>query len=81
MASLTTRISRASHRALREMSESSGEPMQAIIEKAIEEYRRKHFWQRVNEAYAALRKNRKAWRDELKERKAWEATLSDGLKD
>ena len=32
-------------------------------------------------AYARLKKDKKAWREELKERSAWEATLSDGLED
>jgi len=30
---------------------------------------------------AALRKNSKAWKEEIKERELWEQTLSDGLED
>jgi hypothetical protein len=34
-----------------------------------------------NHAYARLRANPEAWAEELKERKAWEGTLADGLQD
>ena len=33
------------------------------------------------EDFAALRRDKAAWEDELRERRAWDATLSDGLED
>jgi hypothetical protein len=51
--------------------------MQIILDLAIEEYRRQRFIQEANEAYAALRKNSKAWKAELSERKEWDATMAD----
>lgn len=53
--------------------------MQAILDQAIEQYRRQIFLQEANQAYAALRKNSEAWATELEERKAWDLTLADGL--
>lgn len=44
----------------------------------IEEYRHQRLLQETNEAYAALRKNPKAWKAELAERKEWDATMADG---
>ena len=35
----------------------------------------------LNEDFAALRRDETAWEDELRERRAWDATLSDGLED
>jgi len=49
------------------------------LEKAFEAYRRKRMLEAGNEAYAALRKNRKAWGQELAERRLWESTSADGL--
>jgi hypothetical protein len=53
--------------------------MQKILEQAIEEYRRRRFLDDVNRAYEALRNDPTAWAEELEERAAWDATISDGL--
>lgn len=53
--------------------------MKAILEKAIEAYRRRHFLIEVNKAYAALRQGPKAWALVEKERAEWDVTLGDGL--
>ncbi len=42
--------------------------MQAILETAIEEYRRQRFLHEANAAYAALRNDPKQWKEELAER-------------
>ena len=82
MPSVTTRISEKSHDLLRSLAKQSGRSMQSVIDEALEEYRRRQFLHRSNAAFPRLRRNRKAWRLEEEERKAWEATLGDGdLKD
>jgi predicted transcriptional regulator len=81
MPGLTVRINDSAHATLRALSKRRREPMQAILAQAIEEYRRKTLLEDANRAYAALRKNPKAWREEEKERRAWDATLADGLAD
>lgn len=81
MTSTTVRVSEPTHRALRELSEQLDESMQGILDQAIEDYRRKRLLERANAAYAALRGNPEAWKDEQAEREAWEATLPDGLDD
>ena len=53
--------------------------MQAILEKAIEDYRRRRMFEAANSAYAALRKNPDAWKAEQAERAEWDATLMDGV--
>ena len=79
MASLTVRIGEEAHRVLREIAERSRESMQAVLAKAIEEYRRKSFLESANAAFAALRKDPKAWRRAQEERAAWDVTLRDDL--
>jgi predicted transcriptional regulator len=81
MQSLTVRITRSAHAALRALAEETDESMTEILEKAIEAYRKQRFLDGLNADFAALRKNQAAWEDELAERNEWDATLSDGLED
>jgi len=74
----TVRIREETKIILRKLAERTGQPMQAILDLAVEEYRRQRFLEEANEAYAALRRNHKAWKTELSERKEWDATLADG---
>ena len=81
MASTTVRISAEAKGALQKLSAQTGKKMQEILNEAVELYRRQLFLERANAAFAALRADPKAWADEEEERAAWEATLSDGMKD
>lgn len=75
------RISESTHATLRSVAVECGETMQAVLVKAIEEYRRRLFWERVDAASSDLRRDSAAWQEELSERRAWDATLADGLED
>ena len=79
MASLTVRINAITHKMLKALSELSGEPMSAVLDKAVEAHRRRQFLDGVAADFARLRKDPKAWRQELNERAEWDATLADGL--
>lgn len=73
------RISESTHSALRSLAAEHGESMQVVLDKAVEEYRRRCFWDQVDEAAGQLRKDAAAWNEELAERHAWDATLADGM--
>ena len=75
----TTRISQEARKILRELSEEENCTMQEIIDKALEEYRRKQFLEKSNQAYAKLRQNQEEWQEEKREREAWDNTQADGL--
>jgi predicted transcriptional regulator len=79
MGNTTVRISDATRQILREMAQIEGKPMQAILEEAVEALRRKRFLEEVNAAYASLRVDAKAWASIEGERRAWDATLLEGL--
>ena len=81
MGSTTVRLGISARAVLRELAAQSGDSMASVLEKAIECYRRQRFLEDANAAYAALRADPEAWRQEQEERLAWEATLSDGLDD
>jgi hypothetical protein len=44
---------------------------------AIERCRRQKFLEEVNASYAALKANRKKWKDEIAERELWGRTNAD----
>jgi hypothetical protein len=46
-----------------------------------EEYRRRQIMEQTNAAFAALRADPDAWREELAEREVWDRALLDGLGD
>lgn len=75
------RISEQAHQALREIARAEDSSMQSVLDKAVEEYRRRRFLEEVNAAYAALREDPEAWKEVEEERSAWDATLGDGLPD
>jgi len=77
--SATVRISEQSHQRLREMAAQSGEPMQTVIDKALENYRRQKFLSDCDAAYAALQQDPDAWKEYQNELKSFEGTLMDGL--
>ena len=81
MASSTVRIDSSTHKVLQSLSAQTGRKMQEIMSVAVELYRRQLFLEKVNAAFAALKTDPQAWKEEQEERAAWDAALLDGLKD
>ncbi|MBK8812718.1 MAG: toxin-antitoxin system protein [Acidobacteria bacterium] len=74
------RVSENTHEVLRSLSTREGKSMQDIIDKAIEDYRRKAFLEGLSNDYRLLRENPEAWKDHEEETALWDNTLMDGLK-
>ena|SRR5688572_11600150 len=75
----TVRIARATHELLREIARREKVPMQAILERALEAYRRQRFLEEVNEGYARMQADpaaRDAFDTELA---GWDHAIADGL--
>ena len=81
MSSQSVRINEASYRSLRRMARERGKSMQAVLEEVLQEYRRKRFWEETNAAFGAMRRQKRAWKQEQKERALWANALLDGVKD
>jgi predicted transcriptional regulator len=79
MTAPTIHISEAAQQVLQELAERTGQSTSEVLDKALEEYRRKLFFEQMNAGYAELRADPQAWADHLAERKQWDATLTDGL--
>ena len=75
----SARISGAAREMVRRIAAESGDSMQDVLEKAIELYRRQHFLEESNRAFAALRASPRNWQIERQERKKWEAASADDL--
>ena len=78
MKTATIRISESSRRILRELSQRDKRPMQAVLEQAIEAYRRQTFLAGLSADFTALRENEVEWQAEKAERATWDSTLADG---
>jgi len=49
------------------------------LDRAVELYRRERFLKAANAEFAALKEDRRGWKQYSDEREAWERTLGDGL--
>jgi molybdopterin synthase catalytic subunit len=78
---IPAKISGRSKKIIQEIVHETGETQIAVIEHAVMSYHREWRMQKINEAYDKLRKNKKAWKEELKERSIFEQTSEDGLED
>jgi len=79
MASTTVRVTAHTHAVLRELAAATGEPLQQVLEEAVERYRRERFFADLHAAYARLARDPTAWEAELDERAQLDRTLADGL--
>jgi hypothetical protein len=79
MASATVKIDAESYAKLKATADETGKPMTEVLAKAIDAYSRQSFLESLNADFAALRADPKKWNEELAERNAWTATLTDGL--
>jgi hypothetical protein len=79
MSEPTVPISEASHQILNELVEHTGQTPMMVLDKALDVYRRKLFFDRLNDGYSKLQADPEAWSQHLSERELWDATLMDGL--
>ena len=77
----TAKITSASYEILEMLAQELGQTRTAIIERALESYRRQYLLDKFNQAYDSLKSDPDAWGKELAERKSWDVTLADGLKE
>ncbi|WAM33807.1 ribbon-helix-helix protein, CopG family [Caldicellulosiruptor morganii] len=75
----TVRVDVETYEGLKKLASELNQPMQKIIQEALKEYKRKVMLSKTQEAFAALKENKKLWQEEIEERKLWENTLQDGI--
>jgi hypothetical protein len=79
MSTSTVPISETAHRILLELAEQTGLTATEVLDKALDAYQRKLFFEQLNAGYAELRADPEAWAALEAERKLWDSTLMDGL--
>lgn len=61
------------------MAEQTDSSLQEMLDRAIENERRRLLLEQTNQAYAKLRQNKKAWKAWRAELRELDATLGDGI--
>jgi hypothetical protein len=79
MSAPTVPISAAAHQLLKDLADQTGQTITEVLDRALDAYRRKVFFEQLNAGYAELRADPKAWAEHLAERQQLDATLMDGL--
>lgn len=79
MANPSVKLSPHTYSTLKALSSATGEPMQLILDRAVEEERRRRFFQEANASYARLQEDATAWAEYQSELEGWDVTLLDGL--
>lgn len=79
MGTVMVRVSEATRDRLKEMASADGESIQAVVDEAVDSYRKARYVEATNAAYAALKADPEARQEELEERRLWETTLMDGI--
>lgn len=74
-----TRILDGDHALLQELAASTGKQQQEIIHEALQAFHRDWMLDEINAAFAAMKRDDTAWRDEQSERMAWDGTAADGV--
>ena len=74
-----TRILDSDHALLQELAAITGKQQQEIIHEALEAFNRDRMLDEINVAFAAVRRDESAWREEQAERTAWDAASTDGV--
>ena len=67
MSAPTVTISEASYQLLKQLAEQTGQTTLDVLDKALESYRRRLFFEQLNAGYAELRADSGAWADHLAE--------------
>jgi hypothetical protein len=73
------RISAQAHQLLRHLAAEEQRSMQSVLDRALEQYRRERFLRAANADFAALKRDSKAWNQELRDRELWDQTDADGI--
>lgn len=77
----TAKISPATARILERLQHRYHKPKTVLIDLALKKYEEQILLEEINEGYARLKADKKAWEEELKERQELEGTIGDGLED
>ena len=79
MATTTIRVTKRARARAAALAARAGRPISEVVEEASDAYQADLFWRQAEEALDKLAADPEAWSEMMAERKAWDATLADGL--
>lgn len=79
MRATTVRVRPETRAVLEELAESSGASVSELVERAVDDLRRRQFLEGLAEDFERLRADPERWQAEIEERAEWECTLADGI--
>ena len=81
MSTTTIRVPTETYTQLQHLAEAGHESIGSIVQRAVEQYEEKLFWQEYHRQAAEIRADPIAWAEWQAELALWDATLLDGLDD
>jgi homoaconitase/3-isopropylmalate dehydratase large subunit len=79
MGTVTVRVSTATRDCIAELAAEKGASMASVVDEAVRDYRRKRFFERLNEAVERTRADPEAWADYQAEVAIFDNAAGDGL--
>lgn len=77
----TIRLSRQLYNLITISAKEQNENIQQFIEEAVNEYKKKKFFEKMNAAYEDLKNNKELSDENNQEQEEWDTVLSDGLEE
>lgn len=75
MQTQTVIVSESAHQLLQQLADLEKTSTEVVLDRALEVYRREVFLRQANVAFADLKSDEEAWREELEERELWDNTI------
>jgi predicted transcriptional regulator len=79
MGTVTVRVSTATRDRIAELAQDAGMSMSSVVDEAIRDYKRKRFFEQLNEAVERTRADPEAWADYQAEVALFDNAAGDGL--
>jgi hypothetical protein len=76
-ATTTIRVAISDRDVAQELATRAGRSQMEIVHEALELYRRQQLLADMNQGFAELRRDARAWDEEMVERDVWDITLGD----
>jgi hypothetical protein len=77
----TIRITKSTHKTLRQLANRAETTITAILDAAVTEYDSKRYWEEYYAGYHALKADPEKWAEYQEEIGAWDTNVADGLED
>lgn len=75
----TVKISQKTASILERLQRRYHKPKTVLIDLALKKYEEQILLEEINKGYARLKSDKKAWEEEIEERRELEGTIGDGL--